>query len=629
MRNVRILKKERNALLELVHRIASETSKHIPKEVDENSLYRLLNVDLRRMSDCELGKYFTRLKTQCIDNPGYSVDERRFGLLVGSLISKYPFADPASERDRHLKTFEVFECGETLCRSTNRKFRKGITLEDAQLIAEVRTEVVALIGQSPPADVFSCGSVRHGPGATLAHTKGLSSEQKFAALPYCVSSAALNHLITMIRSSPLWLLALVDYVESLSPFKGRLLPEEAGTLDWLYDLTDLVNYNRVTSVPKDAEKNRTIAIEPLGNMLLQLRLDRVLRSRLRRKGYDLDTQIKNQQLAREGSRNGSYATIDMSMASDTVSLDIVRLLFPTEWSRILMDVRSPYADLSHFNKSSLVEYEKLSSMGNGTTFLVESVLFTAIARVSMRRNGCTEFKNLAVFGDDIVLPSHCADTVQTLLEKLGFVVNRDKSFTTGSFRESCGSEWYLGNDVKPIRQKTNINHFTELIGLHNRLLHWSAKFFGINLFPRSLEYIISLIPQAVRTFGPIDLHNVDGWIQRSEPVKRWSGYRYIPSRKRSSQNRFAMLAALCGTADSNPRTGKIAGGPYDPVPHRRICERLGLSYNLPLSISILRDMAHLTPGFTSVKRRGVWRKRTYRTVAGFPPADLLSQYKSD
>jgi len=56
-----------------------------------------------------------------------------------------------------------------------------------------------------------------------------------------------------------------------------------------------------------------------------------------------------------------------------------------------------------------------------------------------------------VFGDDIVVDSRTTDIVIATLQRLGFSVNVDKSFTgSSSFRESCGVYAYEGLDVTPV-----------------------------------------------------------------------------------------------------------------------------------------------------------------------------------
>jgi hypothetical protein len=62
-----------------------------------------------------------------------------------------------------------------------------------------------------------------------------------------------------------------------------------------------------------------------------------------------------------------------------------------------------------------------------------------------------------VFGDDIIVPSECAEFVIDDLESFGLLVNRTKSFWRGAFRESCGVDAYNGVDVTPVRWKTTLD----------------------------------------------------------------------------------------------------------------------------------------------------------------------------
>jgi len=55
-----------------------------------------------------------------------------------------------------------------------------------------------------------------------------------------------------------------------------------------------------------------------------------------------------------------------------------------------------------------------------------------------------------VYGDDIIVPSESYDMVSWALECFGFQVNPEKSFSTGPFRESCGTDAFAGTNVRPI-----------------------------------------------------------------------------------------------------------------------------------------------------------------------------------
>jgi hypothetical protein len=61
-----------------------------------------------------------------------------------------------------------------------------------------------------------------------------------------------------------------------------------------------------------------------------------------------------------------------------------------------------------------------------------------------------------IYGDDIIVPVDCVPHVIAELETFGFKINRDKSFWNGKFRESCGGDFYDGQDVTPVRLRKEI-----------------------------------------------------------------------------------------------------------------------------------------------------------------------------
>lgn len=203
----------------------------------------------------------------------------------------------------------------------------------------------------------------------------------------------------------------------------------------------LCGLNRVEFVPKNWKTFRTIACEPEGNLLLQLSLDTWLKGRLRKFfRIDLTDQSRNRDLAKLGSIDGSYSTIDLESASDTIAKDVVRLLLPEEWFHVFDCFRSP----CYINPVTgfVRPYEKFSSMGNGSTFVLETLIFAAVCVA----HGARDF---SVYGDDIVIPSDIFSKVTATLSKLGFTVNRSKTYSTGFFRESCGKHYHRGYDVTP------------------------------------------------------------------------------------------------------------------------------------------------------------------------------------
>jgi hypothetical protein len=96
-------------------------------------------------------------------------------------------------------------------------------------------------------------------------------------------------------------------------------------------------------------------------------------------------------------------------------------------------------------------------MGNATTFPVQSLVFWAICVASLQRQGFHQPGAVFVFGDDIIIPSECAERVIDDLETFGLLCNRSKSFYKGAFRESCGVDAFNGIDVTPVRWKTTLD----------------------------------------------------------------------------------------------------------------------------------------------------------------------------
>lgn len=197
--------------------------------------------------------------------------------------------------------------------------------------------------------------------------------------------------------------------------------------------------NRIELVPKDWRKDRTIACEPEGSLPLQLAFDTWTKRRLRRFGIDLRDQSRNQRLCQHAAIYDDFVTVDFSSASDTVSFATVAWLMPTAWFEYLHSIRSPrYRGV--FGKGT---YAKFSSMGNGATFALETLIFASLCYA------CGSRKFL-VYGDDVIIEKEYYAEFAQLAEILGFVVNKEKTFVSGPVRESCGVEYFGIHNVTPV-----------------------------------------------------------------------------------------------------------------------------------------------------------------------------------
>jgi hypothetical protein len=261
----------------------------------------------------------------------------------------------------------------------------------------------------------------------------------------------------------------------------------------------IVGGSTVCTVPKDARTDRVIAIEPLWNMFFQKGIGGLLRSRLRRVGLDLDTgQDTNAELARQGSETGRLATVDLSSASDTICHRLVELLLPEGWYDAMMTVRSPTTVMPGGDK---VYLRKFSSMGNGFTFELESLIFLALCKAV--NPGMRIGRDLSVFGDDIIIPVTEVAALKETLEFCGFSFNAAKSFWTGPFRESCGKHFFNGHDVTPFYLRKELRTPLDLLWLLNGLkrlaFRWNAVGYGLDLRVKDAWlFVYQAIPERFR-----------------------------------------------------------------------------------------------------------------------------------
>lgn len=221
------------------------------------------------------------------------------------------------------------------------------------------------------------------------------------------------------------------------------------------------------TVPKKTDIDRCACKEPTFNMYLQKGVGDHIRRRLRRFGINLNDQSINKHLARQGALDNSLATIDLSSASDTITIEAVKAILPSDWFDYLNDIRSH----SVLVNGSYHRTEMFSSMGNGFTFELESLLFYVLARTTLYFEGIRGV--VSVYGDDIIIPSSGYNMLSWVLKSFGFSVNPDKSFHDGPFRESCGGHYHSHEDVTPFYLKRKATHLTDVIRVANQLRRWA------------------------------------------------------------------------------------------------------------------------------------------------------------
>lgn len=398
--------------------------------------------------------------------------------LKESLLKKYLEGDTTS-READTKALRLFE---SVNESLISAHREPETLMDQHLLGELKSSLDRfwfLSGTDSLVtdldDLFIEGRV--GPGSSL----GAKSTDFYTKLFDSKLTTTSFHLYNHYRK--------MSQRTELHSSAEKLRLERFGDCD-------IVEHSKLLFVPKRNDISRTICVEPSLNMFYQLGFARILERRLNQVfSINLSSQPDfNRELARRGSIDNSFSTIDLSSASDSLSIGVLRSILPKGFFSWLMALRTPNTRLPDGRSVGL---RMISTMGNGFTFPLETIIFSSVVesayRVSgipLRRNTAGSAGNFAVFGDDIVSDTNCTSKILRLLHLLGFSVNRSKTFVEGPFRESCGADWFLGQPVRGVYIKTLKTQQDRYVAI-NLLNDWSATT-GISL-SRSVQYLLESV----------------------------------------------------------------------------------------------------------------------------------------
>lgn len=309
---------------------------------------------------------------------------------------------------------------------------------------------------------------KHGPGATADRLKG---NQKYNQTEW------------------------TERLEEVFPAGKFLLPH------WKYfnDLNrvDILEPGRerpvkVTLVPKTLKTPRIIAIEPTAMQYAQQGLLESFERAVSvhdtaRHFISWKSNVPNQELARLGSLFGDLATLDLSEASDRVSNQLVRTMLQNHpHLREAVDAcRSRKANVPLKTGNKIIRLAKFASMGSALCFPIESLVFMTVIFLGIERelrrpltkNDIESFKGqVRTYGDDIIVPVRYVRSVVSELETFGFRVNTSKSFWSGNFRESCGKDYFMGEDVSVVRvrrvlptQQRDAQEIISVVSLRNQL----------------------------------------------------------------------------------------------------------------------------------------------------------------
>jgi hypothetical protein len=490
------------------------------KKSSPNTLGRLRDVLLRVLyGNCQKYSFFPVVLQYVLEHEWaelYSWAERVDAVAIGdaveyfaaaqvsALVRKYPFdwrllKLDMSPEDRAVETFKA---SEIRCKKVNRLFNRYNRTPYTFRLEYMRRWIRHVLGDAPNLlEVYQ--NADFGSGANLGvHGNATNLYRKVFAESWSVTRAALPYAVGALMHNENVVLHLYDERNGCVCFDKDALHER------IIQRLRTVPYNKISFVPKTAKTHRGIAVEPLLNGFVQKGIDQVLRRKLKAHGYDLTDQSRNQFLAKLGSISGKYSTMDLSAASDSISVELARYLLPAEWFELLNRTRSACYELG--GKTYL--YEKFCSMGNGFCFPLETLFFAAAVRASLNYQGCDD-RTHAVYGDDIIVPTDAFVPLKRLLALVGFEVNTRKSFNNGPFRESCGADWYRGQDVRPVYLDYPLVQSVDLRIFHNSTYRGSlaeAFFSEVRPYLRNQDSIRKqfLRPRGFATERPKSFHGL-------------------------------------------------------------------------------------------------------------------------
>lgn len=331
-------------------------------------------------------------------------------------------------------------------------------------------------------DLLEHGKV--GPGGSLGATGTGLYSKLFSSELTCTSEGLYRLYRSYVDTFPMW--AEAEQVRAAHFGEYRIVPG-----------------NKMSFVPKNVDISRVICVEPSLNMFVQLGVKHALESVIRKTfAVDFKTQQeKNRDLAQLGSMfKDHWVTIDLSSASDSLACSMMREVLPPAVMAVLEFLRSPSMLLPD---GSELKLNMISTMGNGFTFPLQTLLFLCVvkaahrvASVPLERPHGQSRGNFGVYGDDIICQTSVSAHVLRLLQILGFTVNQSKTFVEGPFRESCGGDFFEGHNVRGV-YIDSLRCTQDACVAINLLNRWTART-GVFL-PRTVRCLVKMVHEVSKT----------------------------------------------------------------------------------------------------------------------------------
>lgn len=499
-----------------------------------------------------------------LDYKAFQLLRKSSGLIEGFELKAAALSKANKAEAANAMTNELFS------RRTSGNFK--FLPQTERIMFYARSYIAQLLGNSP----FAEHDAGFGPGATIA-CKGEGTHLLFksATFPICTTS-----VWPYLRS---YLAQCNVFSSSIAGLE--LQTQVAGPFSIWTPVH--VEYNKLTTVPKDFRGDRVICIEPDGNVFVQKQIGRWIRSALRSAGLNLNTrQPVNGRLARQGSLDDTLSTIDFSSASDMISTGLVRELLPDYAFNMMDSARCKYTrwPTAKGEPADIRRNAKFSSMGNGFTFELETLVFLGLLYGSFKEAGHrmhlhdSPHTNASVFGDDVICPTRVGEIFVECCRCVGFMVNLEKTFVKGPFRESCGYDYFNGIRITSFRIKELITDEFRRVDYANRLRdRFLIQGFTDNRIKRSWNNLIRPIER--KRYGPMHSFNTVIWVSIFDVpyIRAYHNFRMwikvprvIPRRENGVFSEDTTLTAMLYVSPSSLSKAKKGDSSYVSIKDRSI-----------------------------------------------------------
>lgn len=269
----------------------------------------------------------------------------------------------------------------------------------------------------------------------------------------------------------------------------RTLCESLGTdrSKWYKECDTL----KLSLAPKSYKALRSIMPDTLIGSFYTNGLGKIIAKRLRSVGLDISKlQMTHRQLAQTASRDRRLVTADLSAASDSIGLELLRRLLPSKWfaaitygriDQVLIDKRT-------------IKLSSVITMGLGHTFPLQTLIFYSLIK-AIGELVSNRAVFVSVYGDDLIYPRSIHRYVEGVFRDFHLNMNKDKTYAQDYFRESCGGDYHHGYDVRPYQPEGEhkLLDTDDFVGFLYKLYNGLVLRWDPVEIPNTLEYLEGLI----------------------------------------------------------------------------------------------------------------------------------------